>query len=298
MPTRFWRTAPNEECVSNISSGFKLTISQEYDLHGVWPPPEPEDDYIPNRPRSHSHYHGYSSRNNAFQGPFYGQPSPFSSFGFSDPFALFDSIFGDSFFGDPGSHRQPSHYRHPHRSASSWPEDPFEHVHRMHADISMNMRRMEQGMLFGMGGGLLGGRSSVPTLESSSSFDNGRTRWASESYMTSAVNGVSQTIHKRRDWDASLLSLRLPHCIDFILGKRTCHSHICRRSRGPHHEWRGATTWLCGPTTTWRTTKIFTTGWHPIPTASSYRTERNDIKIRLSYASTTTTISRKSLCKS
>jgi DnaJ family protein B protein 6 len=43
---------------------------------------------------------------------------------------------------------------------------------------------------------------SFPSLEPTS-FDDNRGGWTSESFMTTTVNGVTQTIHKRRDWDGT-----------------------------------------------------------------------------------------------
>jgi DnaJ family protein B protein 6 len=45
---------------------------------------------------------------------------------------------------------------------------------------------------------------SFPSLEPTS-FDDNRGGWTSESFMTTTVNGVTQTIHKRRDWDVRVL---------------------------------------------------------------------------------------------
>lgn len=70
--------------------------------------------------------------------------------------------------------------------------------------------RVELDMFSGLGGGFFNlYRPSVDSffsLDSSpfpSSSSGSRGRWAGESFMTTSVNGVSQSIRKRRDWDVS-----------------------------------------------------------------------------------------------
>ncbi|TFK39958.1 hypothetical protein BDQ12DRAFT_577642, partial [Crucibulum laeve] len=207
--------AASEEQFRKVNNAYEVLYDpvkrKEYDLHGVWPPPEPEseeDEFVP-RPSS-SRHRGYSRRQHhapRYHDPFFGHNhSAFSSFVFSDPFALFDAIFGDE---DMRPHR-PTHYSHHHRSAPSRFEDPFERMQReMNSMMSME-RDFFPGMGMGgmgmMGGfptlGRLGPMAPFPSIEPSS-FDSGHGQWTSESFMTTSVNGVTQTIHKRRDWDGN-----------------------------------------------------------------------------------------------
>jgi len=86
------------------------------------------------------------------------------------------------------------------------PMDPFGHMERIQADIEGFMDDIDRDPF---------GRSAFPMFSpmssmithGSSSFNNSNSnngRWISESYMTSTVNGVTQTIRKRTDVDVSL----------------------------------------------------------------------------------------------
>lgn len=168
-------------------------VIQIYDLHGTWPPPEPEA--VPlhrsdNRYRS-SHNHHHSSRDPPFSDPFFGHAHDPFSFVFTDPFTLFDSIFGNL-----NAHHNNFH-NHNHASSSRL-ADPFERPRRMHSEFDgfINHGLFPSGGFFGMPAIM-----SFPSPEPASFSDGHRGGWASESFMTSTVNGVTQTIHKRRDWD-------------------------------------------------------------------------------------------------
>lgn len=165
-------------------------------MHGVWPPPEEE--FIGSRmpggsrqrdfPRSH-----YPSRGQTFPDPFYPHHHrPFSGFEFTDPFTLFNSIFeGTPFQSGPSRSRHHSYSR-----------SPFEHMHRMQAEIESFMDDIDRDP-FSMGG--MGPRFgfgpmlAMPSLPS----PNGRGRWVSESVVSSTVNGVTQTVRKRVDSNVS-----------------------------------------------------------------------------------------------
>lgn len=121
-----------------------------------------------------------------FDGPFF--PRPFNGFAFTDPFVLFESVFGDlrHEFGMP---HDPNPYEHRYE-----PDNPFERMNRMHRHV------MSQVDMFS---GFMGPQSfGMP--------DN-NSRWASESHMVSSVNGVTQSVHKRRDWDVRCISI-VPVC--------------------------------------------------------------------------------------
>ncbi|KAF8202201.1 hypothetical protein BJ912DRAFT_944063 [Pholiota molesta] len=189
--------AESDEKFRRVNNAYEVLSDSkkrsEYDLHGVWPPPEEE--FIGSRmpggshqrdyPRSH-----YPSRGQTFPDPFYPHHHrPFSGFEFTDPFTLFNSIFeGTPFQSGPSRSR--------HHSYSS--RSPFEHVHRMQAEIESFMDDIDRDP-FSMGG--MGPRFgfgpmlAMPSLPS----PNGRGRWVSESVVSSTVNGVTQTVRKRVD---------------------------------------------------------------------------------------------------
>jgi len=96
--------------------------------------------------------------------------------------------------------------------------DPFGHMERIQAEIEDFMEDIDRDPFGRSGFPLFGPMSSMAALGSSPFNDSNNGRWISESYMTSTVNGVTQTIRKRTDVDVSLGSLQ------FFVGLR----FLCR----------------------------------------------------------------------
>lgn len=163
---------------------------QIYDQHGIFPPPEyqpgPSSHRSARRPRS-------PPRRNQYPDPFYDP-----AFHFTDPFELFESIFGDF---------------NRHFSERSSPSSRF------HSPFGNIMAAMERDMFsdFGFPGtGFPSSRSllfpspfsaSFPSFPSISAAPEGRGGFASEGFYSQTINGVTHTVHKRRDWDVSSISL-------------------------------------------------------------------------------------------
>jgi len=173
---------------------------REYDLHGVWPPPEPERQERPRRTSS-SHHRTYTRNHHAPRtGPWPDPAFPFPNFEFTDPFTLFDSIFG----AFPNHNR--SQFDLHQRSQPQRSDNPFERARRMHSEIGNFMMNIEQDMFPGASGGFPN-RSLFPSQNNFSNAatfgSGGRARWAKESMMTTTINGVTQSVHKRRDWDGT-----------------------------------------------------------------------------------------------
>lgn len=175
-----------------------------YDQHGVWPPPEP----APQGPFANGAHDPFSDpffRSDAFrQNPFSRGPrmDPFGGFGFgsrpgprgfTDPFVLFNSIFGDihrafevdPFFDDPFGRRGfgSNHFGGGFFNNSFPPIPPSS---------------------FDFGGGSMQGSRMH-------SFSNGGSggRWVSESWTSSNVNGVTHTKCVRKDSEVGIRVLRL-----------------------------------------------------------------------------------------
>ena len=172
---------------------------KEYDIHGVWTPPEEE---IPIG-RGGRHQSQFDLGGAFFDHPHHHHHHHhFESFTFTDPFTLFDSIFGD-LLG--------TRSRHSGTSFGGF-YDPFDRFDALERELEEDLlgfgsSRLSVGFgssgLFGLGGGSLLGPMTMgmlpgPSLQSSSSSSGG-SRWISESIMTQSINGVTTTIKKQRD---------------------------------------------------------------------------------------------------
>lgn len=164
-----------------------------YDEHGVWPPPT----QVNGRHGSRDHFEDSFVRDPFFSDPFsHGRADPFSAFpfggrspfrGFTDPFVLFNSIFGDfhrafsqdaffdNSFGNSFPGRGASHFDGGFTSPLS--------------------------LLLGSSSSFDGPRGNTQYFTSSSRGmrTGGNGRWTSEVWTTQTIDGVTQTKCVRKD---------------------------------------------------------------------------------------------------
>ncbi|KAI0352335.1 DnaJ-domain-containing protein [Trametes cingulata] len=205
-----------EEQFRLVNNAYEVLNNEEsrklYDKHGVWPPPAERPDYGRTSSRD-AHMSDPFSNDPFFSTPFgFGSRSRGSPFGFTDPFELFNSLFGDlhrAFESDPffaGTPFSRSPFDDPF-FRSPFDNDPF-------FRSSPFGGSMLGGLLSGGRspfGALMGGGSMFPQIEGGSSrMYSSRTeavgrngQWVSRSQMTRTVNGRTEVITKCIDADGN-----------------------------------------------------------------------------------------------
>ncbi|OCH87507.1 DnaJ-domain-containing protein [Obba rivulosa] len=199
-----------EEQFRKINNAYEVLTDESnrklYDRHGVWPPPELSAEPGPQPSSGFRRNTMDSFGSNPFTSdPFFTSGfgfGPRQHFNFTDPFVLFNSLFGDlhRVFEEDRLFSEP--FPSPFGTHSPFGPDPFEPTM-----MSPFSTRSPFGSFFGPGpssplrGFMDATRSSTNTRSYSSVSRsvsmNGQ--WVSQSKMTRTVNGRTETIDKRRD---------------------------------------------------------------------------------------------------
>lgn len=164
----------------------------------MWPPPQPEEDAFQGFFDNTSSGRQRGHRSHTFPSPFFSHHHSYSNFAFKDPFELFDALFQDmdAVF-----------------SSSFNAHSPFDSFGGMHPHRSQSL----------FSNTFLG--PAIPTLVldpfgSGFGQERGTRGSTSESFVSTTINGVTQTIRTRRDKDASP-SFSLLHASSDVLYRET-----------------------------------------------------------------------------
>ena len=183
---------------------------------------------------SGSHYRSYPrqrpTRTPSFPTPLFAH-DPFASF-FTDPFTLFNSIFDDM------HHHSSGPRVHTHSQVHSpFRASPFSNIDRMQAEIEDFMENIDRDP-FGVGlTPRFTPRSRISTFPTIDNEDGGG-RWVSNSFMSTTINGVTQSIQKQKDSNVSIQPTSML-LIAYRLwsGQRTYYSHVSRWPSSSHRKW-------------------------------------------------------------
>ncbi|KAI0343213.1 DnaJ-domain-containing protein [Trametopsis cervina] len=188
-----------------VNHAYEVLVDESkrklYDQHGIWPPPTavpqpqagPSSTSPPNYQSQNRTFSAFGNTNPFESDPFFtGRPyGPSPTFTFTDPFELFNSLFGDVHnihddFNDPFFGNNP--FMTSPFGTSRGSRGPFG------SSLTSQMgQSLFSNMLRGMGG------ANVRSYSSTTQSIGSGGQWVSQSTVTRSINGRTETITKRRD---------------------------------------------------------------------------------------------------